>query len=131
MSAGEDQRFGESLAEFGARKTHTVTGHEDAVERARAAFINAMLGNPTGLSPLKGIRQRTDKESLSTWSISIGASRAGKIVAEEARDAAATLAFCHVAQQAGEGTQRVYHTGLPKMPGEAGLAPEDSAPADD
>ena len=131
MSAGEDQRFGASLAEFGARKTYAVTSHEEAAERARAAFINARLGSPTGFSPLEGIRRRTDKEPPSTWGISIGAPRAWKIVAEETRDDAATLAPCHVVQQAGEGTQRVYHTGPPKMPGEAGLTLEDSVPADD
>mgnify|MGYP002760252224 CR=1 FL=1 len=131
MLAGEDQSFGESLAEFGARKTYAATSHEEAVERARAAFINHRLGNPIGFSPLESIRQRTEKEPPSTWGISIGVPRAGKIIAEEARDDAATLAPCHVVQRASEGTQRVYHTGPPKMPGEAGLASEDSTPADD
>ena len=130
MSAREDQSFEESLAGFGARKTYAATSYEDAVERVRAALINATSGNPTEFSPFGASATTPTRGPVDLWHQHRGP-RAGKIVAEEARDDAATLAPCHVVQQVGEGTRRVYHTSLPKVPGEAGLAPEDSAPADD
>lgn len=126
MPADSDSTFEESFADIGARETYLETGHEDAVERVRAAFTDAGFGIPTEFAPSENIREHTGEELPPTRVVGIGNPHAGKIVAEQTRGDAATLFPCNVVvQQVGEETQRVYHVSLPKVLERVDLAPSD------
>ncbi|ELZ43341.1 hypothetical protein C464_16482 [Halorubrum coriense DSM 10284] len=126
MPADSDSTFEEPFADIGARETYLETGHEDAVERVRAAFTDAGFGIPTEFAPSENIREHTGEELPPTRVVGIGNPHAGKIVAEQTSGDAATLFPCNVVvQQVGEETQRVYHVSLPKVLERVDLAPSD------
>lgn len=122
-----DTDFEERYAELSAKETYLETGHEDAIERVREAFVETGgFGNPMEFSPSENIREHTGEEIPPTRVIGIGNPHAGKKVAEATRGDAATLFPCSVVvQEVGEERQRVYHVSLLRVFEEVGLAPDE------
>lgn len=130
VPAESDSSFVESYAEIGARETFLEAGHEQAVERVRAAFTDAGFGTPTEFSPSANIREHTGEEFPPTRVIGIGSPRAGKTIAELTRGDAAVLFPCTVVvQQVEAGYQRVFHVSLPQVLAELGFAPDGEVEA--